>query len=349
MGRDIAKQRRNSELLDAAEKLFLHKGFSQTTMEDVAREAGVSVGTLYNTFQGKEALYSLVAERIGSAVMDRLTSAIQVSSPDDAILDVIRLRLYNFTRDRLFFQPYSFPAYLGVEPRPSQLDQRVNRLHENYVQLIERLFTRYAKSVGAPAESAVRTRVYLDGLVNAFMGYWTVAPQSDLTAKAARQIREMLYRGVTGPGTSGFGDNVPEGEQMRTTYVSRFDFDRLSELIEVVRVFGREEWLETAQSLGTILKNARVALPNEVPPDVVTMNSRVSLRAENGESEVVSLVFPRDMQAHPGCVCILDHLGVELFGRRIGDTIVSTTRRGSAVYQLERILYQPEAAGDFHL
>ena len=50
-------------IVDAATEVFAQKGFAATQMVDVARMAGLSVGTLYNYVEGKEALLLLCAER----------------------------------------------------------------------------------------------------------------------------------------------------------------------------------------------------------------------------------------------------------------------------------------------
>jgi AcrR family transcriptional regulator len=50
-------------IVDAATEVFAQQGFSATQMADVARAAGLSVGTLYNYVEGKEALLLLCAER----------------------------------------------------------------------------------------------------------------------------------------------------------------------------------------------------------------------------------------------------------------------------------------------
>lgn len=51
-----------SDLLEAATKVFTAKGYRQTQMSDIAREMGVSQGTLYNYVKSKEALFLLVCE-----------------------------------------------------------------------------------------------------------------------------------------------------------------------------------------------------------------------------------------------------------------------------------------------
>ena len=51
-----------SDLLEAATKVFIAKGYRQTQMSDIAREMGVSQGTLYNYVESKEALFMLACE-----------------------------------------------------------------------------------------------------------------------------------------------------------------------------------------------------------------------------------------------------------------------------------------------
>ena len=52
------KEERPQEILSAALELFVQQGFSATKVEQVARKAGVTPGTLYVYFENKEALLS---------------------------------------------------------------------------------------------------------------------------------------------------------------------------------------------------------------------------------------------------------------------------------------------------
>jgi AcrR family transcriptional regulator len=54
------KDARPGEILDAALDLFVEKGFAATRLEDVAQRAGVSKGTVYLYFDGKEDLFKAV-------------------------------------------------------------------------------------------------------------------------------------------------------------------------------------------------------------------------------------------------------------------------------------------------
>ncbi len=62
---------RRDAILDAAEQLFAQFGYRRTSMDDVARRAGVAKGTLYLYFDGKVALFRAMQSRNAEAAMAR--------------------------------------------------------------------------------------------------------------------------------------------------------------------------------------------------------------------------------------------------------------------------------------
>ncbi len=66
------KEARPQEILDAALSVFAEKGFAAARLEQVAKQAGVSKGTLYLYFDSKEALFEAV---VRSAIVPRLVGA----------------------------------------------------------------------------------------------------------------------------------------------------------------------------------------------------------------------------------------------------------------------------------
>lgn len=55
---------RRGQILEAATRVFAEKGFRRATTREVAREAGVSEGTIYNYFEGKDALLMAILDRL---------------------------------------------------------------------------------------------------------------------------------------------------------------------------------------------------------------------------------------------------------------------------------------------
>ena len=88
----------------------------------------------------------------------------------------------------------------------------------------------------------------------------------------------------------------------------------------------------------------------DVDVDVVTMNSKVRVRElDTGRSQVMTLVYERDADVFGEKVSVLAPLGAAILGSRVGDVVEWQSRRGPRRVRIERILFQPEAAGEFHL
>lgn len=62
MSKNLAQQRRE-EIIKAAHKCFIAKGFHATGMADIAREFGMSAGHIYNYFPSKTAIIEEVISR----------------------------------------------------------------------------------------------------------------------------------------------------------------------------------------------------------------------------------------------------------------------------------------------
>jgi regulator of nucleoside diphosphate kinase len=101
--------------------------------------------------------------------------------------------------------------------------------------------------------------------------------------------------------------------------------------------------LESRISQATLLD------PADVPPDLVTMNSRLLLRdVETGHPMTVTLVFPTCANPRKGRISVLAPLGSMLLGARLGQTLTSPISGQLATVIVESILYQPEAADDYY-
>lgn len=138
----------------------------------------------------------------------------------------------------------------------------------------------------------------------------------------------------------------------REIFITQFDRDRLEELIQTARTFGvpgGPDWARL-EELQRELEKARIVASTEVPPDVVTMNSRLLLRDLDGEEDLtVTLVFPKDADLTTGAMSILAPIGTAILGYREGDEVEWPVPSGTRRIRIARILYQPEQAGDYHL
>lgn len=139
--------------------------------------------------------------------------------------------------------------------------------------------------------------------------------------------------------------------ESRDIYITEFDLNRLNELLEVGLTFrGSKSETGHLDGLKDELERAHIVLPKDIPPDVVTMNSRVRLSDIGKEDEqVYTLVFPRDADAETGRISVLAPVGTAILGSRVGDLIEWQVPAGKRKLKIMEVLYQPESAGDYHL
>lgn len=125
--------------------------------------------------------------------------------------------------------------------------------------------------------------------------------------------------------------------------VTSTDMERLRTLIDTTAG-------DLADTLDEELLRAEVVEPSKVPPDVVTMNSRVVYRDEDtGETREVTLSYPQDASLEQGRVSVLAPVGAALLGLSEGQDIEWQQPGGRHKrLRIVSVTYQPQAAGHFH-
>jgi regulator of nucleoside diphosphate kinase len=111
--------------------------------------------------------------------------------------------------------------------------------------------------------------------------------------------------------------------------------------------FARLNGLNSHPQLAAELDRALIIDAHRVPPDVVTMNSRVRYEdGSNGEVREVTIVFPQDMKVAAGHVSVLAPVGTALLGLAVGQSIQWPFPDGSSRnLRVLELIYQPEAHG----
>jgi regulator of nucleoside diphosphate kinase len=134
-------------------------------------------------------------------------------------------------------------------------------------------------------------------------------------------------------------------ETRRTIFITQADMKRLQSLIDSMKS-SRED----LQALRAELDQAHVLPPADIPNDVVTMNSKAQVRdLETNEIMTYTLVFPGNANIDDGKISVLAPVGTALLGHRAGEEFEWHVPAGPVRLRVEEVLYQPEAAGHYHL
>jgi AcrR family transcriptional regulator len=128
--REIKKKRTRRAIMDAAIKLFPEKGFENTTVGQVAKEAGVGKSTIYGYFQSKNEIFLAFCEDEIDFVF---TDLAKERDPDTPIqkqlltlfMEQLRYVTRNYDFGRILVREMIFPKELTME--------KSNDLSEKYL------------------------------------------------------------------------------------------------------------------------------------------------------------------------------------------------------------------------
>jgi regulator of nucleoside diphosphate kinase len=126
--------------------------------------------------------------------------------------------------------------------------------------------------------------------------------------------------------------------------VTASDHAELSSVIALTgKVSQRVKW--ELRLLEDELKRAKIVPPKEVPPDVITINTRAELLdLETGERMEFTLVLPADANINDGKISVLAPLGTAMLGYRVGDEFAWHVPHGLRRLKVIKLHFQPEAS-----
>lgn len=104
-----------------------------------------------------------------------------------------------------------------------------------------------------------------------------------------------------------------------------------------------------SQSFEKEIKKAPAVKSEKIPPDVITMRSKFRLKdLGTGQRYEYTLVYPQEADSESK-ISILALYGKAVFGSRKGDVVRWDLDTGPKFYQVDEVIYQPEASGHWDL
>ena len=135
------KERRRQQIIVAAKRVFSEKGFNKATMEDIAKEAELSPGTLYLYFKNKEELYASLSLRILQFLHIRVAHV----NKEQSLTPVQKLEALM----EAMYDVYDFDPLIIINMFHLQSSETLKNLSDDLLVEIKELSR---KSIGAIAE-----------------------------------------------------------------------------------------------------------------------------------------------------------------------------------------------------
>ena len=193
---DVSDQRRH-QIMDAALTVFSHLGFERASMDDIAKEAGVSKGALYLYYKSKDAIIAKLLQLF----FDQALKQVKLLAAGEGS---VTEQLLAFTRvltremDRMAaMQPIS-PQFYAIAARHATIRQHLRAYFAEYRALMEEVIQRgiaqgELRADISPAETAVTLTALLEGLAL----LWLIDPQATDWHVQVESSTKLLIQGLS--------------------------------------------------------------------------------------------------------------------------------------------------------
>jgi AcrR family transcriptional regulator len=195
--RQLATETYREAILEAAERAFLSAGYHEAKMSDVAREAGVSIGTLYNYFDSKEQVFSSLVEAGHREFLEALDGLASTGNALDHAVALVRAALERIEDRGELFAMYMRMGVVNEGDIGRVLGEHHEAGYLHYLGLLE------AALAEAQAEGKLRKDVEpailagsLAGNVNAVVFRWMRSDRSTRLLHDADIALDLFLRGA---------------------------------------------------------------------------------------------------------------------------------------------------------
>ncbi|WP_099159372.1 TetR/AcrR family transcriptional regulator [Virgibacillus ndiopensis] len=182
-------EKRRQQMIKGAITLFKEKGFHRTTTREIAKEAGFSIGTLYEYIRKKEDVLFLVCDAIYYQVRERLEAVIDLKDPSiDNVVNVVKsyFQLMDEMQEEIVIM------YQEVKSLGSDTREYVLQKERDMVAMLERVIvTCLPHKITEKDAELLANNIFIQGHMWGFRR-WILQRQFTLEEYMDRQIHYLL-------------------------------------------------------------------------------------------------------------------------------------------------------------
>jgi AcrR family transcriptional regulator len=184
--------RRHEQICEAAVKLFIRKGFHDTTVREIAEASGLGIGTLYAYIKTKEDILYLIYDRIFTQFRERMVRAVQgIDDPTTQLRAALEttFRIYHEDQD-LVLLLYQESHVLGKRALESLFE--VDRSYAGFFRTILERGQRKGQFRPQDANLLAIALLFLCAVLA--LKRWNL--RGYRPEDVAEQITDMIFRGI---------------------------------------------------------------------------------------------------------------------------------------------------------
>lgn len=191
-------EQRRQQIIEGAVRLFVKKGFYKTTTREIAKECGLSIGTMYEYIQTKEDVLYLVCEYIHSELEKRL---LEVMSEEDSGIESLLKSLKQLFRAMDEMRSLVLLIYQETKSLPKDKMKYVLSKEEEITDLFAHILEKGMKDgtiqIDASSIKLMAHNIMVIGQMWTFR-YWALGREYDPEEFAKRQMSLLLGQFTAG-------------------------------------------------------------------------------------------------------------------------------------------------------
>lgn len=134
----VDREQKKLKIIGSAFNVLMLKGYMDTKMSDIAEEAGIGKGTIYEYFSSKEELVAATVETMVSMTQNNVLEILDtIEDPEEKVRRFIRMRAEFFTEISVIFRLF-VGLVQNIDDKAGKLDTK-DFLRDMYERAIEKI------------------------------------------------------------------------------------------------------------------------------------------------------------------------------------------------------------------
>lgn len=159
---------KREQLLEAATKLILKKGYSHTSVEDITNEMGIAKGSFYTYFKSKNLLLQTIAEKKIEEMVEKQDGILENSlSFEETLKNIILVRL-KFSHESMKRELVLISLIKNIEALSPENREILKKIEQINIDFIKKMLIKFKKELTAEEKDFPKYSELISAIIREF-------------------------------------------------------------------------------------------------------------------------------------------------------------------------------------
>ncbi|WP_130889634.1 MULTISPECIES: TetR/AcrR family transcriptional regulator [Fusobacterium] len=159
---------KREQLLEAATKLILKKGYSHTSVEDITNEMGIAKGSFYTYFKSKNLLLQTIAEKKIEEMVEKQDGILENSlSFEETLKNIILVRL-KFSHESMKRELVLISLIKNIEALSPENREILKKIEQINIDFIKKMLIKFKKELTAEEKDFQKYSELISAIIREF-------------------------------------------------------------------------------------------------------------------------------------------------------------------------------------